>query len=125
MALDDFSTLIDHLAGVHPSRYRQLLAGIDAVVWRDVETITEQAVALRFVVLADRLYDKDVPILASGVPFDQLFTRRDDDRRLHEEVLPRRVPPHGAGTRGPEPRTVLAVKRQRCRRRLTAGPAPR
>jgi hypothetical protein len=24
--------------------------------------------------LADRLYDKDVPILASGVPFDQLFT---------------------------------------------------
>jgi len=29
---------------------------------------------LRFVVLADRLYDKDVPILASGVPFDQLFT---------------------------------------------------
>ena len=44
------------------------------VVWRNVETIREQAVALRFVVLADRLYDKDVPILASGVPFDQLFT---------------------------------------------------
>ena len=50
------------------------LDGIDGVVWRNVETITEQAVALRFVVLADRLYDKDVPILASGVPFDQLFT---------------------------------------------------
>ncbi|MGO4435907.1 AFG1/ZapE family ATPase, partial [Paenarthrobacter sp. RAF9] len=65
---------INHLAGVHPSRYRQLIDGIDGVVWRNVETITEQAVALRFVVLADRLYDKDVPILASGVPFDQLFT---------------------------------------------------
>jgi cell division protein ZapE len=74
VARDDFKTLINHLAGVHPSRYRQLLAGIEGVVWRDVETITEQAVALRFVVLADRLYDKDVPILASGVPFDQLFT---------------------------------------------------
>ena len=63
-----------HLAGVHPSRYRQLIDGIDGIVWRDVHTIEEQSVALRFVVLADRLYDKDVPILASGVPFDQLFT---------------------------------------------------
>ncbi len=74
VAVDDFRTLVDHLAGVHPSRYRQLISGIEAVVWRDVETITEQAVALRFVVLADRLYDKNVPILASGVPFDKLFT---------------------------------------------------
>ncbi|MDQ1057999.1 cell division protein ZapE [Arthrobacter globiformis] len=74
VAEDDFGTLISHLAGVHPSRYRKLIDGVDGVVWRDVETITEQAVALRFVVLADRLYDKDVPILASGVPFDKLFT---------------------------------------------------
>lgn len=74
VAQDDFATLIDHLAGVHPSRYRQLLDGVDGVVWRDVHTITEQSVALRFVVLADRLYDKDVPILASGVAFDNLFT---------------------------------------------------
>ncbi|MDJ0314665.1 cell division protein ZapE [Arthrobacter sp. H35-D1] len=74
VAVDDFGTLVDHLAGVHPSRYRQLLDGIDAVVWRNVATITEQSVALRFVVLADRLYDRDVPILASGAPLDQLFT---------------------------------------------------
>ncbi|MFJ5698789.1 cell division protein ZapE [Arthrobacter sp. NPDC093139] len=74
VAEDDFKSLIAHLAGVHPSRYRKLIDGVDGVVWRDVETITEQAVALRFVVLADRLYDKDVPILASGVPFDKLFT---------------------------------------------------
>jgi cell division protein ZapE len=74
VAEDDFGTLISHLAGVHPSRYRKLIDGVDGVVWRDVEPITEQAVALRFVVLADRLYDKDVPILASGVPFDKLFT---------------------------------------------------
>ena len=44
--------------------------GTDTVV-----TITEQATALRFVVFADRLYDKDVPVLASGVPFDALFTQ--------------------------------------------------
>jgi cell division protein ZapE len=74
VAVDDFGTLVDHLAGVHPSRYRQLLEGIDAVVWRNVRTITEQSVALRFVVLADRLYDKDVPILGSGAALDALFT---------------------------------------------------
>ncbi|MBT1002061.1 cell division protein ZapE [Paenarthrobacter sp. DKR-5] len=74
VAADNFGSLIGHLAGVHPSRYRQLIDGIDAVVWHNVHTITEQSVALRFVVLADRLYDKDVPILASGVPFDELFT---------------------------------------------------
>ncbi len=74
VAVDDFGILMDHLTGVHPSRYRQMLKGIDAVVWRNVHTITEQSVALRFVVLADRLYDKDVPILASGIPLDQLFT---------------------------------------------------
>ncbi|MDQ4500906.1 cell division protein ZapE [Sinomonas sp. ASV322] len=74
VAVDDFGALMKHLAGVHPSRYRQLIDGIDGIVWKDVHTIEEQAVALRFVVLADRLYDKDVPVLASGVPFDQLFT---------------------------------------------------
>ncbi|GAB3286111.1 cell division protein ZapE [Sinomonas notoginsengisoli] len=74
VAIDDFGALLKHLAGVHPSRYRQLIHGIDGIVWKDVRPIESQATALRFVVLADRLYDKDVPILASGVPFDSLFT---------------------------------------------------
>ncbi|APF39798.1 cell division protein ZapE [Neomicrococcus aestuarii] len=71
---DDFSTLIEHLSTVHPSRYRQFIDGIDVMVLHNVHTITAQNVALRFVVLADRLYDRDVPIIASGAPFDQLFT---------------------------------------------------
>jgi cell division protein ZapE len=74
VAADDFAALVEHLATVHPSRYRKLIDGIDAVVWRDVHTIEQQAVALRFVVLADRLYDKNLPIIASGRPFDQVFT---------------------------------------------------
>ncbi|THJ67038.1 cell division protein ZapE [Arthrobacter echini] len=74
VAEDDFAELVQHLASVHPSRYRQLLDGVDAVAWHDVKTITEQSVALRFVVLADRLYDRDVPIMASGTTFDHLFT---------------------------------------------------
>ncbi|MDO5750830.1 MAG: cell division protein ZapE [Rothia sp. (in: high G+C Gram-positive bacteria)] len=74
IAVDSFTDLVKHLEQVHPSRYRQLIEGLDGVAWRDVHTITEQAVALRFVVLADRLYDKDLPIVASGVPFDKVFT---------------------------------------------------
>lgn len=74
VAVDNFSDLINHLSQVHPSRYRQLVQGLDAIAWQDVTTITEQAVALRFVVLADRLYDKDLPIISSGVPFDKVFT---------------------------------------------------
>ena len=71
---DRFSDLTANLSRVHPSRYRELVKDIDIMVLHDVETITEQAMALRFVVLADRLYDKDVPVVASGTAFDQLFT---------------------------------------------------
>jgi cell division protein ZapE len=74
VAIDDFDQLIEHLSRVHPSRYRQLVEGLDGIAWRNVTPITAQAVALRFVVLADRLYDRDLPIVSSGVPFDQVFT---------------------------------------------------
>ncbi|GGH56859.1 cell division protein ZapE [Rothia aerolata] len=74
IAVDSFADLVEHLSVVHPSRYRQLIAGLDGICWKDVQPITQQAVALRFVVLADRLYDKDLPIISSGVPFDRVFT---------------------------------------------------
>ncbi|MDN5755026.1 MAG: cell division protein ZapE [Arthrobacter sp.] len=74
LAIDDFEALVKHLSSVHPSRYRQLVDDIDILVLHEVRTITEQSLALRFVVLADRLYDKDVPVLASGKPFNELFT---------------------------------------------------
>ncbi|MCB4207636.1 cell division protein ZapE [Arthrobacter sp. UM1] len=76
VALDDFDALLAHLNQVHPSRYRQLIEGVNGVVWRNVTTIESDATALRLVVLADRLYDLDVPVLSSGVPFDRLFTER-------------------------------------------------
>jgi len=74
LAVDDFPALLEHLSKVHPSRYRQMIQDVDVLALHHVETITNQATALRFVVLADRLYDKDVPILASGATFDRLFT---------------------------------------------------
>ncbi len=73
-AVDDWAALTKNLSKVHPSRYRELVKDVDVLVLSNVTTITEQAMALRFVVLADRLYDKDVPVVASGVPFEELFT---------------------------------------------------
>ncbi|WP_245996459.1 cell division protein ZapE [Streptomyces armeniacus] len=72
-ALDDFPALLAHLATVHPSRYGALCDGLAAVCLTDVRPVPDQATALRLVVLADRLYDREVPVLASGVPFDALF----------------------------------------------------
>ncbi|MGW0732738.1 cell division protein ZapE [Streptomyces sp. NPDC002851] len=73
-SLDDFPHLIDHLAKVHPSRYGALTDGIRAVCLTGVEPVPDQSTALRLVVLADRLYDREVPVLASGLPFDRLFS---------------------------------------------------
>ncbi|NAZ83260.1 cell division protein ZapE [Kineococcus sp. R8] len=72
--LDDFSAVLRHLADVHPSRYGAMVAGTSAVCLRGVSTVGDQMVGLRMVVLADRLYDRDVPVVASGVPFDAVFT---------------------------------------------------
>ncbi len=33
----------------------------------------DDRISLRLVVLADRLYDREIPVLASGLPFDRLF----------------------------------------------------
>ncbi|MFJ8859272.1 cell division protein ZapE [Streptomyces sp. NPDC102451] len=73
-SLDDFPALLDHLARVHPSRYGALTDGITAVCLTDVQPVPDQSTALRLVVLADRLYDREVPVLASGLPFDRLFS---------------------------------------------------
>ncbi|MGW0795547.1 cell division protein ZapE [Streptomyces sp. NPDC002692] len=73
-SLDDFPHLLDHLARVHPSRYGALTGDLRAVCLTDVQPVKDQSTALRLVVLADRLYDREVPVLASGKPFDTLFS---------------------------------------------------
>jgi cell division protein ZapE len=73
-SLDDFPNLLEHLAKVHPSRYGALTDGLRAVCLTDVRPVPDQSTALRLVVLADRLYDREVPVLASGLPFDKLFS---------------------------------------------------
>ena len=70
---DVFPALLDHLATLHPSRYGALVEGLALVGLAGVQPVTDQSVALRLVVLADRLYDRDVPVVTSGVPLDRLF----------------------------------------------------
>ena len=72
-SLDHFVDLTRHLADLHPSKYGALLDGVQVVCLEDVRAVEDQAVALRVVVLADRLYDRDLPVVASGVTFDRLF----------------------------------------------------
>ncbi|WP_103539567.1 cell division protein ZapE, partial [Streptomyces sp. SM9] len=73
-SLDGFGQLLDHLSGVHPSRYGALTDDLRAVCLTGVRPVPDQSTALRLVVLADRLYDREVPVLTSGVPFDRLFS---------------------------------------------------
>ncbi|MFG2680852.1 cell division protein ZapE [Streptomyces sp. NPDC048392] len=73
-SLDGFPALLDHLARVHPSRYGALTDGLTAVCLTGVRPVPDQSTALRLVVLADRLYDREVPVLASGQPLDRLFS---------------------------------------------------
>ncbi|TBN56802.1 cell division protein ZapE [Glaciihabitans arcticus] len=70
---DKFGDVITHLATVHPSRYVRLIDGLDAIALRDVYVLSGQTDALRLVAFVDRLYDAQVPILASGIPLDQVF----------------------------------------------------
>lgn len=71
--LDDFDTLCRHLATIHPSRYSKLVGGIPLVGWTGVHQLSQQDVALRLVVLVDRLYDQDVPVAAAGESLGKIF----------------------------------------------------
>jgi cell division protein ZapE len=70
---DDFAALLAHLSELHPSRYGALVDGVALVGLTGVLSVADQAAALRLVVLADRLYDRDVPVVASGVALDRVF----------------------------------------------------
>jgi cell division protein ZapE len=71
---DDFDDLCAHLARVHPSRYGELVDGLTGVALTGVHPLTDQNVALRLVSLADRLYDRDVPVAIAGCRIDELFS---------------------------------------------------
>ncbi|WP_028476629.1 cell division protein ZapE [Nocardia sp. CNY236] len=71
---DEFDALLQHLSTLHPSKYGALISGVSSVFLDNVHPVTDQAVALRIVVLADRLYDASVPVTVSGAKLDEIFS---------------------------------------------------
>ena len=71
---DHFVDLCRRLADVHPSAFGALLDGVGLTCLHDVRRLDDQAVALRLVVLVDRLYDRGIPVAASGVRLDRVFS---------------------------------------------------
>lgn len=72
--LDDFDALCEHLSTLHPSKYKDLIDGVTLVCIEHVHPAENQSVALRLVVLADRLYDANIPVTVSGDKLDAIFT---------------------------------------------------
>ncbi|MCP3802754.1 cell division protein ZapE [Allokutzneria sp. A3M-2-11 16] len=72
--LDTFDELCAHLARLHPSRYGRLVDDVPLVLISGVRPAADQDVALRLVVLADRLYDRNIPVAVSGSPLSAMFT---------------------------------------------------
>ena len=71
-----FDALCAKLARLHPSTYGRLLDGACGrrCLRLGVRPAPDQAVALRLVTLIDRLYDRSVPVQASGGSLGELFT---------------------------------------------------
>jgi cell division protein ZapE len=70
---DGFDDLLDYLRTLHPSKYGALLDGVRSVVLHGLRPVDDQNAALRLVVLVDRLYDRSIPVLASGAAVDRVF----------------------------------------------------
>lgn len=70
---DSFDSLLGHLATVHPSVYVRLLDGVNVIALRDVHVVMNQTDALRLVAFIDRVYDAQIPIIASGSPLSEVF----------------------------------------------------
>lgn len=92
--VDNFDRFLYHLARIHPSKYGAMLEGVSGVVLKDVHPLPDQSAALRFVVFADRLYDRQIPLRITGSSLDQLFTAemmRGGYRKKYQRALSRLI----------------------------------
>jgi len=70
----DWQDMLNHLAQLHPAKYGALVESIDLLGIVDVKPLRDQVHALRFVSLVDRLYDRSVPMINSGIRLDGVFS---------------------------------------------------
>lgn len=73
LAVLDSKTLQQLLTKVHPSRISELLQEVSAVALTDLQPMSNQNEALRFVHFIDKIYDENVALAHVGAPLEQLF----------------------------------------------------
>jgi cell division protein ZapE len=70
----DWAELARELERVHPIHYAQIAAQVPGLQIVGLETVADQAVALRLVHFVDKLYDQEVRLaLSADVPLTELF----------------------------------------------------
>jgi len=50
-----------------------MITELDVIALRNVFLLTDQTDALRLVAFIDRVYDAEIPIIATGVPLHEVF----------------------------------------------------
>ena len=78
-------TCTKHLA--RRCKYKALVDGVSLVCIDRVHPAPDQTVALRIVVLADRLYDADIPVTVADSKLDEIFTGEMIRQRLPQKYL--------------------------------------
>jgi cell division protein ZapE len=73
-AMDEWQGLLDHLSMVHPAQYGPMVEDLSLLGLQNVNVVRNENQALRVVSLVDRLYDRSVPIVNSGVDITNIFT---------------------------------------------------
>lgn len=72
-AVADFSTLLKKLGTVHPALYGKLLLGDKQLALVNVNVLSDQNDALRFVSLVDRAYELQIKMRGTGLPLTEIF----------------------------------------------------
>jgi cell division protein ZapE len=68
--------LAEQLQRIHPIHYAQVASQLDTLCIDELDTIPDQAVALRLVHFVDKLYDQEVRLsLSSRVPITEIFSK--------------------------------------------------
>ena len=71
-----FTDLLKILAGVHPSRFEQMLKGAARIAIRDAFELKDEFDALRFVAFVDRAYEQQVQLRATKTALPDCFSPR-------------------------------------------------
>lgn len=86
-AVADFSVLLKKLGTVHPALYGKLLAGDKQMALLNVNLLTDQNDALRFVSLVDRAYELQIKIRGTGIPLTEIFPQHFLDGGYRKKYL--------------------------------------